>query len=358
MDGQLATSVDYIITCDDLAELVHISTEGSALETAMRKSNAFNGTARYYEYAKAVAWAQWRGGHQLRAAERSDAVAGPGRGHKETVSHTKTGFYALLDHHKLNKNTAYRWIAMSYAPRDVVEKYIKTKEDARQPLKRSDLIKIGKQYRPMDAPLIGDGYQIIHADLLDADVADASIDCIITDPPYPREFIGEYAKLSQFAARVLKPGGSCLAMAGQSYLPDVTAGLATHLNYHWTIAYLTPGGQAVQQWGRQVNTFWKPVLWFVKGEADSEWIGDVIKSDVNDNDKRFHHWGQSESGMARLVERFSRANDLICDPFVGGGTTAVAALARGRRFIGIDKEKEAVNETLARLAVFAESEAA
>ena len=26
-------------------------------------------------------------------------------------------------------------------------------------------------------------------------------------------------------------------------------------------------------------------------------LGDVIKSDVNDNDKRFHGWGQSESGM-------------------------------------------------------------
>ena len=75
-----------------------------------------------------------------------------------------------------------------------------------------------------------------------------------------------------------------------------------------------------------------------------------MKSDVNDNDKRFHEWGQSESGIARLVERFSKADDMICDPFVGGGTTAVAALARGRKFIGIDKERESVGETLARLA--------
>ena len=54
---------------------------------------------------------------------------------------------------------------------------------------------------------------MIHADLIDAEVADESVDCIITDPPYPQEFLPEYGKLSRFAARVLKPGGSCLAMA-------------------------------------------------------------------------------------------------------------------------------------------------
>ena len=56
--------------------------------------------------------------------------------------------------------------------------------------------------------------------------------------------------------------------------------------------------------------------------------------------------------MARLVERFSKSGDVICDPFVGGGTTAIAAISRGRQFIGIDKDKEAVGETLMRMEAF------
>lgn len=337
--------VNYVVACEDLAELTYIAKEGAAIEAAMRKSVRFKGTPKYYATARPIILAEWRAGHQLRKAERQP---GPGRG-KEKNSQPEKSFLGLLERYKLDKNTAYRWIHMSYAPRDVVEEYFDKREAKKEPFKRSDLIKIGKRHRPVDVPLVGDNYEILEGDLLTAGIADESVDCIITDPPYPREFLGEYRKLSMFAERVLKPGGSCLAMAGQSYLPEVITHLSEHLTYHWTLAYLTPGGQSVQLWERQVNTFWKPVLWFVKGEYKGEWSGDVVKSDVNDNDKRFHEWGQSESGTARLVERFSRPGDLICDPFVGGGTTAVAALARGRRFIGVDTSTDAVNDTRMRI---------
>jgi hypothetical protein len=39
---------------------------------------------------------------------------------------------------------AYRWIAMSHAPREAVEAYIDTKESAGRPLKRSEVLEIGK----------------------------------------------------------------------------------------------------------------------------------------------------------------------------------------------------------------------
>jgi len=177
------------------------------------------------------------------------------------------------------------------------------------------------------------------AERLDA----ASIDHIITDPPYPRDFLPVYADLARTAARVLKPGGSCLVMVGQSYLPDILAAMTPHLRYHWTVAYLTPGGQATQLWDRRVNTFWKPVLWFVNGDHAGEWVGDVTRSAPNDNDKRFHHWGQSETGMADLVRRFTAAGDTILDPFLGGGTTGVVALDLGRQFVGADIDPAAVD---------------
>lgn len=63
---------------------------------------------------------------------------------------------------------------------------------------------------------------------------------------------------------------------------------------------------------------WKPVLWYVKGEYDGKWLGDVARSNVSDNDKRFHHWGQSERGMADLFDRVANQGDVILDPFLGG----------------------------------------
>jgi site-specific DNA-methyltransferase (adenine-specific) len=182
---------------------------------------------------------------------------------------------------------------------------------------------------------------IIHGDF--AEVAPKlqpeSIDVIITDPPYPEEYIDLFGLLAQQAATLLKPGGSLLVMCGQSYLPEVLNQMTPHLAYHWTLSYQTPGGQSPQMWQRKVNTFWKPVFWFVKGEYQGDWQGDVIKSDPNDNDKRYHKWGQSESGIARLVDRFSETGQTVLDPFLGGGTTGVVAIQMGRKFIGIEKSK-------------------
>ena len=177
-----------------------------------------------------------------------------------------------------------------------------------------------------------------------------SVDFIVTDPPYPREFLPVYDDLAVFAQHSLKPGGSLLCMVGESYLPEIIEKLATKLKYHWTISYLTPGGQATQLFDRKVNTFWKPVLWFTKGDYGGDWIGDVAGSKANDNDKRHHHWGQSESGMHDLMERFLYPNMTVCDPFLGGGTTGLVALSLGCRFIGCDIDEDCVAKTNARLA--------
>lgn len=185
---------------------------------------------------------------------------------------------------------------------------------------------------------------------------DGAVDAVITDPPYPEEFLPLFDGLSEVAERVLKPGGICAVMVGQSYLPEIVTSLGAHLSYHWTLAYLTPGGQAVQLWQRKVNTFWKPVLIYVKGEYAGDWLGDVTKSDVNDNDKNHHHWGQSESGMADLIGRLSKPGQLICDPFLGGGTTAVVAHGMGRGFVGCDIDDSCLEATKARFS--AEGEAA
>jgi SAM-dependent methyltransferase len=194
--------------------------------------------------------------------------------------------------------------------------------------------------------------QIIVKDirLLNADdIADESVDVIITDPPYPADYVDLFDTLGELAARVLKPGGSLIAMTGQLYLPQYIELLSKHLTYHWMLAYNTPGGQAVQVWNKEVNTFWKPLLWFVKADRDGRWVSDVINTPVNANDKTHHHWGQSEAGMKMIVEKFSNPGDVILDPFLGGGTTGVVAKALQRKFIGVEIDAEKAEQASARI---------
>jgi site-specific DNA-methyltransferase (adenine-specific) len=167
-------------------------------------------------------------------------------------------------------------------------------------------------------------------------VAPGSVDWIITDPPYPKEFLGCYSDLAAFAAEALKPGGGILVMTGQSYLPEVIRRLEERLEYCWELSCHLPRG-APQIWTQQINSFWKPILLFSNGERLLDrWTGDFYAAPPNDDDKRFHDWGQSVGGMEELIRRFSSAGQTICDPFMGGCATGVAALARGRYFVGGD----------------------
>lgn len=57
------------------------------------------------------------------------------------------------------------------------------------------------------------------------------------------------------------------------------------------------------------------------------------------------------------IELFTRPGDLIVDPFVGGGTSAVEALALGRQFLGGDLNALAVFVTRAKTTLIGNSEA-
>jgi site-specific DNA-methyltransferase (adenine-specific) len=206
-------------------------------------------------------------------------------------------------------------------------------------------------------PDVGERYRLLCCDLLETDIEPESIDCIITDPPYPEEFLPTYRSLAALAETVLKPGGSLLAMAGHCHLPSVIHHLengvypftedAAALHYQWILAYLMPASEAAN-WSRKVMTEWKPVLWYVKGSYSGEMVRDVAHS--RQADKEHHHWGQSESGMADLIEKFTKPGDTILDPFLGGGTTGLVALKLNRLFVGVDVDPTCIETTKARIA--------
>jgi site-specific DNA-methyltransferase (adenine-specific) len=247
---------------------------------------------------------------------------------------------------EIAEGTARRWQQIADLPETVFEQYISDVTGSEKELTSAGALKISKDLKrqktrqdiALEPPPGGALVTLYHEPIcnLDTRIEPASLDAIVTDPPYPHEYLPVYEQLARFAAYALKPGGSLVVMVGQSYLPEILAAMCPIITYQWTAAYLTPGGQAVQLWQRKVNAFWKPLLWFVQGEYTGKWIGDVAKSPPNHNDKRFHDWGQSELGMVDILERFTEPGQLVCDPFLGAGTTALAAVQLGRRFVGSD----------------------
>lgn len=210
---------------------------------------------------------------------------------------------------------------------------------------RKRVERVAREQQAADSPEPAYDYELRHGDfrtVLD-DLA-GTVDAIVTDPPYPAEFLDEYEALGEASTRLLRPGGLLVAMVGQANLPAYLERLGRHLEYRWCAAYLTAGA-ATRVGGRRVGTKWKPLLIY---GGDRFIVQDVLDASLG-GDKRYHDWGQSESGMAEIVDRFTRPGELVVDPFLGAGTTAVACHQLGRRFVGCDTDAAAVATARRRL---------
>jgi site-specific DNA-methyltransferase (adenine-specific) len=53
--------------------------------------------------------------------------------------------------------------------------------------------------------------------------------------------------------------------------------------------------------------------------------------------------------MEFLIKSYTNADDLVIDPFMGSGTTGIACQKLGRRFIGIEKEKQFFDTAVKRI---------
>jgi site-specific DNA-methyltransferase (adenine-specific) len=68
------------------------------------------------------------------------------------------------------------------------------------------------------------------------------------------------------------------------------------------------------------------------------------------NNHGVHHPTQKPLDlMMWLVETYTNEGDLVIDPFLGSGTTALACARTNRRFIGIEKEQKYFDLAIARL---------
>lgn len=159
-----------------------------------------------------------------------------------------------------------------------------------------------------------------------------------------------YAALGDLALDCLKPGGVLAAMVWPPMLVDVVKALdRPGLAYRWSIVWQFTTHNNTGHLQRRIYDMTKLVLLYHRDAmpADAPYLTDLVQA--VDAEKDLHVWQQDLSGFTWLIERLTWPGDLICDPFVGSGTTAVAALRAERQFIGCDLDPAAVEITRKRL---------
>jgi site-specific DNA-methyltransferase (adenine-specific) len=200
-------------------------------------------------------------------------------------------------------------------------------------------------------------------------------DHIITDPPYSEML---HKHFDDSAARL---GTSQLGYSGLT--PEMVVELAGLFHQACTgwIAWMTDHElswtvrKAMESHGRA--TF-PPVPFFHKGrsarlsgDGPSSWTDYIMVSRT----AALHRWGTLPGGyyaekgwndkarmggkptrlMRLMVCDYSRPGELVCDPFMGAGTTGVACANEGRRFVGIEIDPAAFETCCQRIA-FAEAQ--
>jgi site-specific DNA-methyltransferase (adenine-specific) len=226
------------------------------------------------------------------------------------------------------------------------------------------------------------------------EIPDNCVHLMITSPPYnvTKEYddnltLGQYLELLQrvFSAtyRVLVNGGrACVNLANvgrKPYIPfsDLVSQLMIKIGFNMRGEVIWNKGSSAgvsMAWGsfqsasnpvlRDVHEY---ILIFSKGEYGRPAAGKVstitreqfmewtksIWTMPTESAKRVGHPAPFPEELPyRLIQLYSYKNDIILDPFVGSGTTALAALKSERRYIGYDVDKEYVKLAERRLCAY------
>lgn len=210
--------------------------------------------------------------------------------------------------------------------------------------------------------VIGDAV-LIQADCLAVDLP--AFDHLITDPPYEASL--HAAKLSERDMRKdngpqLKPIDFAPIDAIREQVVDMG-----ERAQGWFIAFCTSEG--VWQWAQAINTspikYKRACVWIkpdstpqLNGQGPAQgaehfvcaWAGKghakwnaggkrgVYTHCVNSPSRNGEHPTEKPIDlMAEIIADFTNPGDTILDPFMGSGTTGIAALMLGRKFVGVEQ---------------------
>ncbi len=193
--------------------------------------------------------------------------------------------------------------------------------------------------------------KIICGDCLDLIklIPNNSIDIVLTDPPYglKKEVISGDADLNLFykilseCDRVLKDNSFFITFFSTKFLPCLFVN--NPFNYFWQIVLYCPEGRVRSPIG---YTKFMSCFIFKKGEPKIIcWNKDIFVDTPGrmvEPDEGYidHPTPKPKHFIKEILKMFTKDNDLILDPFIGSGSTAVACLQLNRKFIGFEIEEK------------------
>ena len=266
-------------------------------------------------------------------------------GQRSDLSHHSTGLKQL----GITRDESSKLQKLAQIPDEKFETILNNAEAEVKKVTKNMLVNVGKEIdraerkqelmKKGDKVITPEDVLLFSLDFRDVPIDENSIDLILTDPPYPKEYIGLWNDLAEYAEASLKPSGFLVAYSGQYNLPEVISRLSERLKYYWCFCLEHKGKSQIVN-GVNVMCQWKPVLIFQKPPFKKF---ELTKPDYiisEDREKAGHDWQQSESGVCKLIELFSKENDIILDPFMGAGTIPYCAYKMNRRPIGIEIDKD------------------
>lgn len=190
-----------------------------------------------------------------------------------------------------------------------------------------------------------------------------AVDHVITDPPY--EDVLHRAASERCIRRTdgrLAPRGP--GFAGIGDIRAEAARVMVSASSGWLLAFaLAEGVGAWEAAITDVGGRWDTTLCWVKPDAAPRFNGQgaargfecIVSAWTGRGHRRWNGGGRrgvfthlTAKGdhpcakpvalMMELVSLYTQPGDLVCDPFAGSGTTGVACLALGRRFVGIEQD--------------------
>src|SRR3990167_6139697 len=165
---------------------------------------------------------------------------------------------------------SHRWQAVASLPEKEFEKHIEEVKKSNEELTTIGVIKLARELITdkrinderkisiTDIDLRKGDFKKVLSDLKDIDV-------IITDPPYPKEYLNCFSELGEYAAVHLKKDGFLVCYSGHFHLPEVIKRLSEHLTYVWIFALYHAGKTQLVK-GVNIMAGWKPILIFSKGK--------------------------------------------------------------------------------------------